>query len=114
MSKIKKFYKNYQINTIKIYHDAGNSVISKNEHEVNDQRDLRSWHFVWSKFYYYKKNYGFFFALFFFIPIIFRTGFKTFLYSVLNDEINYLKYKNRWSGMMSSIKGKKSYKRPKF
>ena len=110
----KKFYKNYQINTIKIYHDAGNSVISKNEHEVNDQRDLRSWHFVWSKFYYYKKNYGFFFALFFFIPIIFRTGFKTFLYSVLNDEINYLKYKNRWSGMMSSIKGKKSYKRPKF
>jgi GT2 family glycosyltransferase len=110
----KKFFKNYQVNTIKVYHDIGNSVLSKNEQEVKDQRDLRSWHFVWSKFYYYKKNFGFFFAIFIFIPIIFRTGIKTFLYLISKDEINYLKYKNRWSGIISSIKGKRSFKRPKF
>lgn len=110
----KKFYKNYQINTIKVYHNVGNSVLSKNENEIKDQQNLRSWHFVWSKFYYYKKNYGFFYAITFFIPIILRTFFKILLYSLLKDEINYFKYKNRLSGMMSSIKGKKSYKRPKF
>lgn len=110
----KKYFKNYQVNTIKVYHDMGNSVLSKNEQEVKDQRDLRSWHFVWSKFYYYKKNFGFFFAIFIFIPIILRTGIKIFFYLISKDEINYLKYKNRWSGIISSIKGKRSYKRPKF
>ena len=109
-----KFYKNYQINKIKVYHDAGNSVLSKNENEVKDQRDLRSWHFVWSKFYYYRKNYSFLYALFFFIPIIIRTGIKVIYYSIKKDKISYFKYKNRWSGMISSIKGEKSYKRPKF
>ena len=34
----KKFYKNYQINTIKVYHDVGNSVSSKNENEIKDQK----------------------------------------------------------------------------
>jgi GT2 family glycosyltransferase len=110
----KKFDKNYQINKIKVYHDAGNSVLSKNVKEIEDQRELRSWHFVWSKFYYYRKNYSFLYALFFFIPIIIRTGIKVIYYSIKKDKISYFKYKNRWSGMMSSIKGEKSYKRPKF
>ena len=110
----KKFDKNYQINMIKVYHDAGNSVLSKNVKEIEDQRELRSWHFVWSKFYYYRKNYSFLYALFFFIPIIIRTGIKVIYYSIKKDKISYFKYKNRWSGMMSSIKGEKSYKRPKF
>ena len=110
----KKFFKNYQINTIKVLHDAGNSVTSRNEDEVKDQRELRSWHFVWSKFYYYRKNYSFFFAIFFFIPIIIRTSFKIIYYLIIRDRINCLKYKNRFSGIISSIKGEKSHKRPKF
>ena len=109
-----KFYKNYQINKIKVYHDAGNSVLSKNENEVKDQRDLRSWHFVWSKFYYYKKNYNYLFAFIFFLPILIRTGLKILYYSTKKDEVNFFKYKNRWEGMMTSIKGIKSFKRPKF
>ena len=110
----KKFFKNYQINMIKVYHDAGNSVLSRTDEEVKDQRDLRSWHFVWSKFHYYRKNFGFLFAIFFFIPIIIRTALKIIYYAIIQDQINYLKYKNRLSGMISSIKGEKSYKRPKF
>ena len=110
----KKLFKNYQINNIKIYHEGGNSVSCKYQNEIQDQKELRSWHFVWSKFYYYKKNYGYIYAIFFFLPIILRTSFKIFLYSITKDEINYFKYKNRLSGMISSIKGEKSYKRPKF
>ncbi len=108
------FFKNYQINNIKIIHEEGNSVSCESHSEIQDQQELRQWHFVWSKFYYYKKNYGYMYAVFFFIPIIFRTGLKIFLYLIIKDEINYFKYKNRWSGMMSSIKGEKSHKRPKF
>ena len=110
----KKFYKNYQINTIKVYHDAGNSVLFRNENEVEDQRELRSWHFVWSKFYYYRKNYSYLYAIIFFTPILIRTILKIFYYKVKTDELNCMKYQNRWSGMISSIKGEKSFKRPKF
>ena len=31
----------------------------------------RAWHYNWSKFYYYKKNYNYFFALKKIIPNIF-------------------------------------------
>ena len=108
------FFKNYQINNIKIYHEGGNSVSCENQDEIKDQQELRQWHFVWSKFYYYKKNYGYIYAIIFFLPIIFRTVIKIFLYVIIKDEINYFKYKNRLSGMISSIKGEKSHKRPKF
>ena len=109
-----KFYKNYQINKIKVHHDAGNSVMSNNEYEVKDQQELRSWHFVWSKFYYYRKNYNFLYAIIIFTPLIVRTRLKILYYKIKKDEVNFLKYKTRWSGMMSSIKGEKSHKRPKF
>jgi len=108
------FFKNYQINNIEIFHEGGNSVACENQNEVKDQQELRQWHFVWSKFYYYKKNYGYIYAVIFFIPIILRTGLKILLYLIIKDEVNYFKYKNRWSGMVSSIKGEKSYKRPKY
>ena len=109
-----KYDKNYQINSIKVYHDAGNSVSLKNDIEIEDQRELRSWHFVWSKFYYYRKNYGFLYALIFFMPIIIRTVLKIYYYKIKTDELNCTKYKIRWSGMISSIRGEKSFKRPKF
>lgn len=109
-----KYDKNYQINNIKVYHDAGNSVSLKNDIEIEDQRELRSWHFVWSKFYYYRKNYGFLYALTFFMPIIIRTVLKIYYYKIKTDELNCTKYQIRLSGMISSIRGEKSFKRPKF
>jgi N-acetylglucosaminyl-diphospho-decaprenol L-rhamnosyltransferase len=109
-----KFKKIYQINKIKILHNAGNSVLLKNQEEIEDQRNLRSWHFVWSKFYFYKKNYSFIYALIIFIPIILRTRLKIIYYSIINNSKNLAKYANRWEGMKTSILGKKSFKRPNF
>jgi GT2 family glycosyltransferase len=109
-----KFKKIYQINKIKILHNAGNSVLLKNQEEIEDQRNLRSWHFVWSKFYFYKKNYSFIYALIIFIPIILRTRLKIIYYSIINNSKNLAKYSNRWEGMKTSILGKKSFKRPNF
>ena len=109
-----KFKKIYQINKIKILHNAGNSVLLNNQEEIEDQRNLRSWHFVWSKFYFYKKNYSFIYALIIFIPIILRTRLKIIYYSIINNSKNLAKYANRWEGMKASILGKKSFKRPNF
>ena len=112
--KALKFKKIYQINEIKILHNAGNSVLSNNQEEIEDQRILRSWHLVWSKFYFYRKNYSFIYAFIIFIPIILRTRLKIIYYLIINNNKNLVKYKNRWDGMKASIIGKKSFKRPNF
>ena len=106
-----KFNKIYQINEIKILHNAGNSVLLKNDKEVQDHRNLRSWHFMWSKFYFYKKNYNLIYAFIIFTPIILRTGLKIIYYAIINNNINLVKYKSRWFGFYNSIIGRKSFKR---
>jgi len=106
-----KFFKNYQLNNIKVYHNAGNSVITKSENEKNDHNNLRNWHFIWSKFYYFRKHYGYIIALIVFIPILIRTVFRINFYKLKNDNKNVIKYKTRLSGLINSILNKKSFKR---
>ena len=106
-----KVNKNYQINNIKVKHNVGNSVETTSEEEKLQQNNLRTWHFIWSKFYYFKKHYGFSLALIYFIPIIIRINFRIFLYTIKRDKIKIEKYKVRRSGLFSSILNKKSFKR---
>ncbi|WP_440676910.1 glycosyltransferase family 2 protein [Candidatus Pelagibacter sp. HIMB1587] len=106
-----KVNKNYQLNNIKIEHDIGTSVEVKNEEDKINQANFRTWHFIWSKFYYYKKHYGFFLAIIYFLPIIIRINFRIVLYKYKNDKINLTKYINRRSGLYSSILNKQSSKR---
>lgn len=106
-----KYFKNYQLNNIKVHHDAGNSVIVKSDIEKNNHKNLRNWHFVWSKFYYFRKHYGYTLALIIFIPMILRIVFRINFYKLKKDKKNITKYKSRWSGLINSIKNKKSFKR---
>ena len=106
-----KINKNYQINSVRVKHDIGTSVEIKNDIEKVNQANFRTWHFIWSKFYYFKKHYGVFFAIIYFIPIIIRINFRVILYRLKNDKINYDKYKARRSGLFTSILNQKSSKR---
>ena len=106
-----KINKNYQINNVCVEHDIGTSVLIKNDDEKINQANFRTWHFIWSKFYYFKKHYGFFFALIYFIPIIIRINYRVILYKLKNDKININKYKTRRSGLYASILNHKSSKR---
>ena len=106
-----KIYKNYQINTIEVKHNVGSSVKVENIDEKNNLIELYNWHFIWSKFYYYKKNYGYIFSLFYFFPIIIRIIFKVNLNMILKNSFKEKKYKIRLDGLISSIRGKRSYKR---
>ena len=106
-----KINKNYQINNVLVEHDVGTSVEVKNDLEKVNQVNFRTWHFIWSKFYYFKKHYGFFFALIYFVPIFIRINYRVILYKLKNDKINYDKYKARRSGLYTSILNQKSSKR---
>jgi len=105
--------KNYQINNIKIKHYVGTSVSSSNIYEKKQLEKLYTWHFIWSKFYYYKKHYTFFLAILIFIPIMIRILFRIIMFTLIKDIEKKEKYIERWSGLTNSIKGNKSFKRVK-
>jgi len=111
-NKLKLF--SYQLNNLIIHHEVGTSASNINEIEKRKIKELTLWHFIWSKFYFYKKHYGNILSIIYFIPIMFRILFRIFLTKLLSDEENNKKYRIRLSGLISSILGKKSYKRIKL
>ncbi len=107
----KNNFKIYQINSQKVYHDIGTSVETKNEEEAAKLKNLYTWHFIWSKFYFIKKNKGYFYSLFFFTPILARTLIKIFYSKITKNTKKEEHYKIRLDGLLSAIKGIKSIKR---
>ena len=65
-------------------------------------------HFMWSKFYFYKKKYNFYIAFIYFIPILIRLFLRIFFHTLSNDKKKINKYKARLSGLVNSILGKSS------
>ena len=107
----KKGYKSYQINVIKVQHNVGSSVDYKNEEEEEKYKNLRNWHFIWSKYYFYSKNYGSLVSIIYFIPILIRTFIKIFYYQLTKKHNEVEKYRIRLDGLLSSISKKKASKR---
>ena len=83
----------------------------ENTNQINKLENLYSWHFIWSKYYFYKKHYGRMISLIIFLPIIIRILFRIFLYKVTQNDLKKEKYKNRLGGFISSLLGNKSSKR---
>ena len=101
----------FQLNKIKIRHDVGTAVEYIDKNEKNRIKLLCSWHFIWSKYYFYKKHYGLIFSLIYFSPILVRSMIKILISKMFKNYSNEEKYKNRIDGLISSIKGLKSFKR---
>jgi len=103
-------FKSYQTNKSNVT-SSGRSVNIENEEDKEDLANLLIWHFIWSKFYFYKKKYGKNIALIIFIPVILRIYFKIIVNGLLNNRKKLKKYKLRLDGLINSIKGNKSYLR---
>ena len=69
---------------------------------------LRNWHWMWSKFYFNKKHYGFFNAILKTFYNLISACFKFFIYSMIFNSHKKKIYKMRLCGIYSSILGKKS------
>ena len=100
-------YPCYQLNKSKVK-SKGRSVEIQDTEEKK-MRNFLVWHFIWSKFYFYRKKYTYYVAIIFFVPIILRTLMKLIFYRFIKKDINNNdKYYFRLLGMFSSILGKKS------
>ena len=103
-------YDAYQLNKVKVKHEKGKAVGTLNYKEEEKLKNLYIWHFIWSKFYYYRKHYSFFISILYFLPILFRILFRIAFYKLTNNK-KFIRYYYRWDGLISSILGKKSHMR---
>ena len=78
--------------------------------EINLMK-LRSWHYMWSYFYYHKKNKGYFNALKVSFGKLIRSIFKLVLFTIIFDKKKKTNYLYRFLGLLNSIIGKKSFYR---
>ena len=105
--KNKKIYLDKNI----IIHHLGGS--SHNE-SINLEMELsRNWHWMWSTFYFNKKHYGYFSALISISGKFFSSLFKMFFYLIIFNKEKRQIYFQRFTGLLNSIIGKKSWYRPK-
>ena len=109
----KNSFYSYQINSIKVHHQHGKSVKTTSDDDRNLIKLLTTWHFTWSKFYFFKKHYTYLLALIYLLPLMIRCFFKKLYYSRNIYSFNYKKYKLRSDAIITSIKNKKSYLREK-
>ena len=74
---------------------------------------IRNWHWMWSKFYFNKKHYGFFSAILKTSSNLISSLVKYLFYTLIFNKHNKQVYKMRFYGLFFSMIGKKSFLRPK-
>tara|TARA_Y100000817_G_scaffold305646_1_gene289960 strand:+ start:432 stop:1337 length:906 start_codon:yes stop_codon:yes gene_type:complete len=74
---------------------------------------FRNWHWMWSSFYFYKKNYNFFYAVKSMYGKFFRSLFKMIFFRIFYNEKKFTMYYARFSGILNCFLGKKSWYRVK-
>ena len=107
----KKNKKIYLDKKIKISHLGGSS----HSENINYEMELsRNWHWMWSKFYFNKKHYGYINSLIQVSGNLFSSFFKIILLTLLFKKKRRRIYFQRFSGLINSMLGKKSWYRPKI
>jgi GT2 family glycosyltransferase len=108
--RINKFESIYIVPRSKVNH-LGASAVNK---KYSDQIELsRNWHWIWSKFYFNRKHYGFIKAFIDGLPSFLSAILKLLFYSLINHKKKGI-YLHRVLGFLNALFGNKSYYRPKI
>ena len=101
----------YIINNALIKHEGGKSHERKYDFEMELSRN---WHWMWSTFYYHKKNFGYLNGITKIYKNFFSSLIKIVIYFLIFNSEKRKIYLQRLSGIYNSIIGKPSWYRPKF
>ena len=107
-SLIDKGEKIFSSKKLKIHHLGFKSSLDNNSTYKNNINHMREWHWMWSSFYFYKKNFNYFLALRKTIGKLISSIFKIVFYSLTFNKIEKEKYKYRFLGMYNAILNKPS------
>ena len=101
----------YYAKNLKVNHFGFKGSIGALKSKNKNAEDLRNWHYMWSSFYFYRKNYSYLFALKKMTGKLFRSLFKILIYFLFFQKTKKNKYLYRFYGILSSMVGMKSYYR---
>ena len=93
----------------KINHTGCNTVDSRFIEEIEFSRN---WHWIWSKFYFNKKHFGFFKAIKVCVSTYFTSLLKFSFYLIIKNSFKKKIYFNRASGFYNALLGRASWYRP--
>ena len=93
----------YTSDKLKIHHLGFKSSLGDNEIENLNAINIKNWHFMWSSFYFYKKNYSYVYALKKLLGKFLKSFFKMVFYSVIFKKNLKNKYLYRFLGLLNSI-----------
>ena len=93
----------------KIKHLGGKAVDIKYKDEIELSRN---WHWIWSKFYFNKKHFGYAKAFMLGFPKFLSSITKYFFYCLTKNQIKKEIYKNRAGGFFNAAKNNSSWYRP--
>ncbi len=103
-----KIYASNKLYVKHLGHKGSAAVDPKYEKESNF---LRSWHWMWSSFYYYEKNFSYFYAIKCMYGKFFRSLIKMIYYRIFYDSEKFTMYYGRVCGIWNRFIGKKSWYR---
>ena len=92
-----------------IYHQGKSSSEKKYDYEIELNRN---WHFMWSKFYFIRKHYGYVEAILRTFKHFYSSFFKYIFYKLTMNEKKKMIYYCRFSGCWNAIILKNSWYRP--
>ena len=101
----------YVLKTAKINHLGGKS------HSIIYEREIeysRNWHWMWSKFYFNLKYYGYLIAFLRTLPSMISSIIKILFYFLTFNSYKKKIYLMRFLGLYNSMMGKSSWYRPKI
>ena len=105
-----KIYASKKLYVKHLGHKGSAIVDPKYEKESNF---LRSWHWMWSSFYYYEKNFSYIYAIKCMCGKFFRSLIKTIYYRIFYDSVKFTMYYGRVCGIWNRLIGRKSWYRLK-
>ena len=100
----------YIIPKSKISHLGGEAVDPKYESEIELSRN---WHWMWSKFYFNKKHFGYLNATLKTLNNLMSAKIKFFYYLITFNKNKRKVYQMRLLGLLNSMMGNKSFYRPR-
>ena len=101
----------YLIDDAKYTHQGTSSTNPTYNHEIHLNRN---WHYCWSKFYYFKKNFGYFYGIRKTIPNFLRALRKYIICKITGNKKNSSLRMAELQGLISSYFLRKSSRRPKI
>tara|TARA_B100000579_G_C22790230_1_gene834090 strand:- start:153 stop:1055 length:903 start_codon:yes stop_codon:yes gene_type:complete len=114
MQMIKNGKKVFSSKILFIKHIGNSSSIAINPKLKDIADKFRNWHWMWSQFYFYKKNYGNLYAYRKYFFKLIKYLIKMFLFKILLNNKQFNKNKYSFLGLFYSMIGRKSFYRIEY